>query len=35
VMSSESDASVLSGSIDQPECLAVLFDRPFARVHRY
>jgi RNA polymerase sigma factor (sigma-70 family) len=35
VMSSEPDASVLRRSIDQPECFAVLFDRHFARVHRY
>jgi DNA-directed RNA polymerase specialized sigma24 family protein len=35
VMSSEPDASVLSRSIDQPECFAVLFDRHFARVYGY
>jgi len=35
VMSPEPDASVLRRSIDQPECFAVLFDRHFARVHRY
>jgi DNA-directed RNA polymerase specialized sigma24 family protein len=34
-MSSESDASVLRRSIDQPDCFAVLFDRHFTRVHRY
>jgi len=34
-MSSEPDASVLRRSIDRPECFAVLFDRHFARVHRY
>jgi RNA polymerase sigma-70 factor (ECF subfamily) len=34
-MSSESDASVLRRSIDQPDCFALLFDRHFARVHRY
>jgi RNA polymerase sigma factor (sigma-70 family) len=35
VMSSEPDASVLRRSIDQPDCFALLFDRHFARVHRY
>ena len=35
VMSSESDASVLRRSIDQPDCFAVLFDRHFAEVYRY
>jgi hypothetical protein len=34
-MSSEPDVSVLSRSIDQPDCFAVLFDRHFAQVHRY
>jgi RNA polymerase sigma-70 factor (ECF subfamily) len=34
-MSSESDASVLRRSIDQPDCFALLFDRHFYRVHRY
>jgi len=34
-MSSESDASVLRRSIDQPDCFAVLFDRHFAHVYRY
>jgi RNA polymerase sigma factor (sigma-70 family) len=35
VMSSESDASVLRRSIDEPDCFALLFDRYFAEVHRY
>lgn len=35
VMRSEADASVLRRSIDDPDCFAVLFDRHFARVHRY
>ncbi len=34
-MSSESDASVLTRSIDQPDCFALLFDRHFAEVYRY
>jgi RNA polymerase sigma factor (sigma-70 family) len=34
-MSSESDASVLRRSIDQPDCFALLFDRHFVQVHRY
>jgi RNA polymerase sigma factor (sigma-70 family) len=34
-MSSESDASVLSRSIDQPDCFGVLFDRHFGHVYRY
>lgn len=34
-MSAEPDASVLRRSIDQPEYFAVLFDRHFARVHRF
>ena len=34
-MSSESDASVLRRSIDQPDCFAVLSDRHFAAVYRY
>jgi RNA polymerase sigma factor (sigma-70 family) len=35
VMSSEPDASVLSRSIDQPDCFALLFDRHFAQVYRF
>jgi RNA polymerase sigma factor (sigma-70 family) len=34
-MSSESDASLLRRSIDQPDCFALLFDRHFAHVYRY
>lgn len=34
-MTSESDASVLRRSIDQPDCFGVLFNRYFAQVHRY
>jgi RNA polymerase sigma-70 factor, ECF subfamily len=34
-MGSESDASVLRRSIDQPDCFAVLFDRHFGEVYRY
>ncbi len=34
-MSSESDAAVLRRSIDEPDCFALLFDRHFARLHRY
>lgn len=34
-MGSESDASVLRRSIDEPECFAALFDRYFAGLHRY
>jgi len=34
-MSSEPDAGALRRSINEPECFAVLFDRHFARVHRY
>jgi RNA polymerase sigma factor (sigma-70 family) len=34
-MSSESDASVLRRSIDEPDCFALLFDRHFAEVYRY
>ena len=35
VMSSEPDASLLTRSIDEPDCFALLFDRHFARVYRY
>jgi RNA polymerase sigma-70 factor, ECF subfamily len=35
VMSSESDASVMRRSIDEPDCFALLFDRHFAQLHRY
>ena len=34
-MSSESDASVLRRSIEQPDCFALLFDRHFTEVFRY
>jgi hypothetical protein len=34
-MSSESDASVLRRSIDQPDCFGALFDRHFGQAYRY
>jgi RNA polymerase sigma factor (sigma-70 family) len=34
-MSSESDVSVLTRSIEEPDCFAALFDRHFAEVYRY
>ena len=35
MMSREPDVSLLRRSVDQPDCFALLFDRHFARVHRY